>query len=168
MWDVDTQKDFIEEDGALYVEGSEEIRSNLEKITTFAREEGHPIFGSVDYHEYGDEEIAEDPDFEQTFPPHCLKESGGWQKIKETQPENPLWIDSEPLETDRLDQAISEHDGEVYLRKQRFDVFSNPNTESVLELADPFQIAVYGVTLDVCVQRAIEGLLQRDYQVTLI
>ena len=168
MWDVDTQRDFIQEDGALYVEGSEEIRDNLGKITRFAREEGHPIFGSIDYHEDDDEEISENPDFEETFPPHCLKDTDGWKKIKETQPENPLWIDSKPLAPDQFEQTISEHDGEIYLRKQRFDVFSNPNTEPILELADPFQIAVYGVTLDVCVQRAIEGFLDRDYQVTLI
>lgn len=168
MWDVDTQKDFIDEDGALYVEGSEQIRDNLEQITQFAREESHPIFGSVDYHEADDEELSDEPDFESTFPPHCLRDTEGWKKINETAPNNPLWIDSEPSNQNELKDQITNHEGEIYLRKQQFDVFSNPNTESVLEIADPFQVAVYGVTLDVCVQCAIEGLLKQDFQVTLI
>lgn len=168
MWDVDTQNDFIEEDGALYVEGAEEIRDNLEKVTNFARENNHEILGSVDYHTPDDEELSDDPDFEDTFPPHCLKDGDGWNKIEETSPENPLWIDSDERSRGELEEEINEHDGEIFMRKQQFDVFGNPNTETVLDIVDPFQVAVYGVTLDVCVRKAVLGLLDQDYQVTVI
>ena len=33
FYDVDTQNDFMKEDGALYVPGAESIKENLEKLT---------------------------------------------------------------------------------------------------------------------------------------
>lgn len=168
LWDVDTQKDFIEKDGRLAVEGAGDIRDNLEAITQHAREEGLRIWGSADYHTEEDEEISDDPDLEKTFPPHCLRDTEGWKRIPETKPEDPLWIDSEPLEQQEISDRLDEHPNEVYFRKQQFDVFSNPNLDKALEDTDVFQVAVYGVTLDVCVNYAVQGFLERDFQVTVI
>ncbi|MEO6208635.1 MAG: isochorismatase family protein, partial [Gemmatimonadaceae bacterium] len=49
--------------------------------------------------------------------------------------------------------------GDVLIRKHRFDVFSNPNTGTVIEAWDPTEIVIYGVTLDYCVKYAIDGLI---------
>jgi len=58
---------------------------------------------------------------------------------------------------------------EVFLRKQRFDVFSNPNIQTVLDVVRPDRVVVYGVALDVCDRYAIEGLLERKrFRVALI
>lgn len=168
MWDVDTQVDFVDEEGRLAVEGAGDIRENLARITGYARERSLPIRGSVDYHAPDDPELSEDPDFESTFPPHCLRNTDGWQKIPETAPEQPLWIDSDPLDRDELTEKIRSHDGEIYFRKQAFDVFSNPNLEPALSELDPFGVVVYGVTLDVCVRHAVQGFLERNYQVTVV
>lgn len=168
MWDVDTQVDFMDEDGRLAVDGASDIRENLERITRYARQEELPLWGSVDYHQPDDEELSEDPDFESTFPPHCLQDTEGWTKISETAPEDPLWIDSHPLDADTLEATLRDHEGEVYFRKQAFDVFTNPNVDPALEVVDPFQIVVYGVTLDVCVRHAVEAFLDRDFQVTVV
>ena len=51
----------------------------------------------------------------------------------------------------------------VLLLKNRFDVFSNPNTEKVVELLEPEHVVLYGVAQDVCVSYAIEGLWERGY-----
>ncbi|MFB6355918.1 MAG: cysteine hydrolase family protein [bacterium] len=168
FWDVDTQHDFIDEDGALYVDGAETIRGNLDRITKYARKNDRTIMGSVDYHHEDDEELSDNPDFEDTFPPHCLAGNEGQEKIEETSPANPLWIDYEPRDEESLLEEIHSHEGEVFFRKKRFDVFSNPNVKPVLDAIDPFQIAVYGVTLDVCVTFAVEGLLDMDQQITVI
>lgn len=168
FWDVDTQRDFIDQDGKLAVEGAGEIRENLERLTRFARDHGRRILGSVDWHRPGDKELSEQPDFEQTFPPHCLEGTEGQEKIPETTPRSPLWIDPEPMDADQLEAVPGDHEGELFFRKRRFDVFSNPNLPPILETIDPFQIVVYGVTLDVCVHHAIRGFLDRRYQVTLI
>lgn len=168
MWDVDTQVDFVDEEGRLAVDGAEEIRENLARVTGYARDHALPIWGSVDYHGPDDPELSEDPDFESTFPPHCLRDTEGWRKIPETAPEDPLWIGSEPLDRGELTEKIRNHDGEVYFRKQAFDAFTNPNLEPALAELSPFGLVVYGVTLDVCVRHAVEGLLERDYQVTVV
>ncbi|NOX38016.1 MAG: cysteine hydrolase [Calditrichaeota bacterium] len=160
FWDVDTQYDFMMSDGKLYVPGAEEIIPNLEKLTRYARDKGIPILGSVDYHNPDDPEISDQPDFKETFPPHCLKGEPGQEKIDATRPQNPLWIDSDPLDPDRLKQMIEAHQGEIIFRKQRFDVFTNPNVEPVLNIVRPDVIVVYGVALDVCDMYAMEGFLR--------
>ena len=161
FWDVDTQYDFIMPDGKLYVEGSEGILENLERLTSYARKSGIPIFGSVDNHGPNDSEISDNPDFQETFPPHCLEGSPGQEKVPETRARNPLWVDPEPADAHGLISDVRGHPDEVMFRKRRFDVFSNPNVDPVLDSIRPERIVVYGVALDVCNTYAIEGFLQR-------
>ena len=56
---------------------------------------------------------------------------------------------------------INGHPGEILFQKKRFDVFTNPNVDPVLDSISPECIVVYGVALDVCNAYAIEGFLQR-------
>jgi nicotinamidase/pyrazinamidase len=74
FYDVDTQNDFMNSNGALYVPGAEEIKPNIERLTEYARENQIPIWGSVDAH------VENDPEFE-TFPPHCVVGTRGQEKI---------------------------------------------------------------------------------------
>lgn len=160
FWDVDTQYDFIMPNGKLYVTGSETILPNLKQLTDHARQQGIPIFGSVDNHQPHDPEISDNPDFQNTFPPHCLAGTPGQKKVPETQPQDPIWIDTEA--PDDLIDRVQNHTGEIIFRKQQFDVFTNPNVEPVLEALKPDRIVVYGVALDVCNAYAINGFLKRS------
>lgn len=168
FWDVDTQYDFMISDGKLYVPGAEEIIPRLKALTEFARKQKIPIWGSVDYHDPDDPEISARPDFRETFPPHCLKDTPGQEKIPATRPVNPLWIDSRPLKREELHRLLRDHTGEVLFRKQHFDVFSNPNVIPALEFIQPREVVVYGVALDVCDAYAVEGFLKMGkFTVTL-
>lgn len=160
FWDVDTQIDFIRKDGKLAIEGAEAILPNLEKLTEFARKEGIQIVASTCDHELGDAEISQQPDYEETYPPHCMRGTEGQLKVRETRPRNPLHIGHEPLMRDKLGEQIQKHDGEIIVKKKHFDVFSNPNTTMVLDILRPERIIVYGVALDVCDKYAIEGFLR--------
>jgi len=122
--------------------------------------EGIPIFGSVDNHQPDDPEISDTPDFQETFPSHCIAGTSGQEKVSETKPLDPLWIDTDPS-SDLIDQAQS-HNGEVIFRKQRFDVFTNPNVDPILNAIKPERIVLYGVALDVCNAYAIDGFLKRN------
>src|SRR3989441_13048917 len=159
-------------DGRLYIKGAETILPMLSALTGFAREKGVPLLGSVDYHTVKDTEISDSPDFRETFPPHCLVGTAGQEKVEATRPKDPLFIDSLPEEKEALKQKVRQHlgrGGEVLFRKQRFDVFSNPNVDTVLEAVRPDRIVVYGVALDVGDRHAIEGLLaRRRYRVALV
>lgn len=169
FWDVDTQYDFMMDDGKLYVPNAMAIIPNLAQITKYARENGIQIMGSVDEHTQSDAELSDKPDFHETFPPHCMKGTKGQAKIEATKPENPLWIESKKQTKAQLEAKIKKHTGEIIFKKQRFDVFSNPNVDDVLEIVSPEHIVVYGVALDVCDAHAIEGFLApKKYKLTLI
>jgi nicotinamidase/pyrazinamidase len=172
FWDVDTQYDFIMPDGKLYIQGAETILPRLAALTGLAREKGVPLLGSVDYHSTEDAEISDAPDYKDTYPPHCLAGTAGQERVEATRPRKPLWIDSAPEQKEALKTKVRRHlegGGEVIFRKQRFDVFSNPNVDTVLEAVRPDRIVVYGVALDVCDRFAVEGLLAlRRYRVTLV
>lgn len=159
FWDVDTQVDFIKPDGKLAVLGAESIVSNLEKLTRLARERHIPLVMSMDSHDEHDPEISRNPDFQNTFPPHCLMGTEGWKKIPESAPLRPLYVGKEAMPD--LRERLARHPGEVVILKSRFDVCSNPNTSAILEFYNPRLIVVYGVTTEVCVRYAVEGFLRR-------
>ena len=62
-------------DGKLYVPNAEEIIPNLEKLYNYDRKNEIQIMGSADYHTLQDEEISDNPDYLNTFPPHCFAAS---------------------------------------------------------------------------------------------
>ena len=161
FWDVDTLNDFIWPNGKLYVPGSEEIVPVLGALTDFAHDHQIPILASADNHELSDPEISEDPDWKTTFPPHCMRGTRGQQKIAETTLRHPLVLDREPHDRDRLVRDVLSHQGDFLILKGALDVFSNPNTDTVVETVDPQVIVLYGVATDFCVKCAVEGLLRR-------
>jgi nicotinamidase/pyrazinamidase len=169
FWDVDTQYDFMMASGSLYVPDAESIIPNLKKLTQYARTHSIPIIGSVDEHTEENEEISDEADFQETFPPHCMQGTPGQEKIAATKPHNPLWIESRKYDETELARLVKKHEGEIIFQKQKFDVFSNPNVDTVLHILKPEHIVVYGVALDVCNAYAIEGLLKRGrYKISLV
>ena len=160
FWDVDTQHDFMRADGKLYVPGSEEIVETLGALTDYAHAHDIPIVASADDHVPGHRELHHEPDFRETFPPHCMRGTPGQAKIAETTLRNPLEIHPERA-PESLRERIRRHDGDFLLLKHWFDVFTNENVDLLLEVLAPERIVLYGVALDVCNRYAIEGLLQR-------
>jgi nicotinamidase/pyrazinamidase len=167
FWDVDTQYDFMRADGKLYVPGSEEIIPALARLTHFAHHHGIPIVASADDHVPGHRELSDTPDFLTTFPLHCMRGTPGQRKIAETALRNPMVIEPEPEEPSALAARIAAHDGDFLLLKHWFDVFTNANVGTLLEVLQPVHIVLYGVALDVCDRYAVEGLLEHQPAATL-
>ena len=162
FWDVDTQRDFMEPEGSLYIPGSENIRENLGKLTQYARLNKIRILGSVDYHTERDPEIdKENPDYKDTFPPHCMKDDPMQEKIMETRSDLTLWIDLDKYKDEKIEKIVNGI-GPIIFRKNELDVFSNPNIYPILDSIQPKNIVVYGLAIDFCVKMAIEGLLKQD------
>ena len=159
FWDVDTQHDFMDADGALYVPDAELIKPKLQHLTRFAHTHGIPIVASSDDHVLEHLEISSSPDYRETFPPHCMRGTMGAEKIAQTALRAPLAIEPEPVPHETLVRRLQPHDGDVLIRKHRFDVFSNPNTTTLIEAWDPTEIVIYGVALDFCVRFALDGLI---------
>lgn len=162
LWDVDTQVDFMLPDGKLYVPGAEETIPAMKRLVEAAREAGVVHVASADDHELTDGEISAEPDFETTYPPHCLRGTRGARKIPETDQQDPVPITLELLPERHLEGR------EFLLLKKSFDVFTNPNTERLLDRLDPDEIVVFGVATDVCDDAAIRGFLERGRRVSFV
>lgn len=162
LWDVDTQVDFMLPDGKLYVSQAEETVPAMARLVEAARAAGIVHVASADDHELTDEEISEEPDYRTTYPPHCLRGTRGARKILETEQRDPV-----PVTFARLPERY--FDGrEFLLLKKSFDVFTNPNTERLLDRFDRDEIVVFGVATDVCDDAAIRGFLERGRKVRFV
>jgi nicotinamidase/pyrazinamidase len=161
FWDVDTQYDFMRADGKLYVPEAEQIIPNLKRLTDYAHGHGIRVVASADDHVMGHPEISDEPDWRTTFPPHCMRGTPGQGKIPETALRDPLVIEPAKTALKALAERVRAHKGDILFHKHRFDVFTNDNVTTVLEVLDPEDIVLYGVATDVCDKAAIEGLLER-------
>ena len=162
LWDVDTQVDFMLPDGKLYVPGAEETVPAMKRLVDAARAAGVVHVASADDHELTDAEISTEPDFLTTYPPHCLRGTRGARKIPETEQEDPV-----PLALELVPDFYLEG-REFLLLKKSFDVFTNPNTERMLDRLGPDEIVVFGVATDVCDDAAIRGFLARGLRVRFV
>lgn len=162
FFDVDTQIDFIETSGALYVPGAETLKPRFRQLIRYARINHIPVWGSVDAHRPEDAELKRN---DGPFPDHCMQGSPGQQKIAETMPTNPTWIENRPYSRAELTEILR-HPDEIYFLKQSFDMFDNPNLEFLIKDFNP--VVVFGVATDYCVRAAAEGFLTRRKTVYLV
>ncbi len=167
LWDVDTQVDFMEPAGKLYVPGAKDVAPAMERLVDAARAAGLVHVASADDHELTDPEISGRPDFSDTYPPHCLRGTRGAEKILETKQRDPLPLALLPFPPGRIPGLIGGR-RELLLLKKNFDVFTNPNTEPLLDALDPDEIVVFGVATDVCDDAAIRGFLRRGRRVRFV
>jgi nicotinamidase/pyrazinamidase len=167
FWNVDTQNDFMNADGKLYVSGAEEIKPTLAKITQYAKETGIQVVNTSDWHFENSEELSENPDFMNTFPPHCMSGTTGADLIAETKPVNGFdLVISWQEQVNPLKLNLSSRN--ILILKDKFDVFAgNPNTDAFVKALNPEVVYVYGVATNVCVNCAVLGLLDRGIEVVV-
>ena len=169
FWNVDTQEDFIDPDGKLYVQGAESIRAHLQKITELAKHKKIRVVNTCDYHQINALEISDNPDYITKFPPHCMAGSAGADFISETEPESPLIFDwdTELAVIAELDNPVRFRN--IVIRKNAFDVFEgNRYTDQILQILNPDKVFVYGVTTNICVDNAVVGLTERGIKVYVV
>lgn len=158
FFDVDTQFDFMDPAGALYVPGAETLRGNLRKLTAFAGRRRIPVVASADAHP------PDDPEF-KVFPPHCLKGSPGARRIPETRIGGAAVVEAgAPFH--RLPPL--RRPARVVIEKCVYNVFTNPAADRVVRSVGARDWVVYGVATDYCVRAAAMGLRKRGYGVTVV
>ena len=167
LWDVDTQVDFMQPSGKLYVPGAADVAPAMERLVDAARAAGIVHVASADDHELTDPELSDSPDFRNTYPPHCLRGTHGAEKILETKQRDPLPLSLVPFPPGLVPGLIAGR-REILLLKKNFNVFTNPNTDALLDALDPEEIVVFGVATDVCDDAAILGFLQRGRRVRFV
>jgi nicotinamidase/pyrazinamidase len=161
FWDVDTQYDFMRPEGRLYVAGAEGIIDSVSEARRFAMENGYSIIASADWHREDNEEISDRPDLTHSFPAHCMANKPGSERVGYL---GELPIDVVPNErmsdTD-LRKMVEKEQFHIVIRKEDFDVFSNPNTATIVEFLKPKRVVVFGVPLDLCVCQVMEQLIEQ-------
>jgi len=155
--DIDTQFDFMNPKGALYVPDAEDIIDNIKKLFNYAEEHKIKILSSTDAHK------VDDPEF-KLFPSHCVKDTPGNQKIEASTCKDNIVIEN--VEQD-ITESILEHE-QIIVEGQTFDIFESINTDEIVKKLDAHDYLVFGVATDYCVKAAILGFLKHGYNVSLV
>jgi nicotinamidase/pyrazinamidase len=161
FFDVDTQRDFIDADGALAVPEAETIKPNLERLLQAAEKHRITTISSRCAHEPGDAEF-------EIFPPHCLDGTPGAERIFADLPalhrtEIPVDASADP----QAKLAVGEH---YIVKKKVFDLFSNAWLND-LRQRDVFSdetCVVFGVATDYCVRACVLGLAETGARIQVV
>jgi len=161
FFDIDTQSDFMDSTGALYVPEAEAIRPNVGRLLREAGDRKVTTVSSRCAHEPGD------PEFE-IFPPHCIDGSPGAERVFADLPALPR----REIEVDATaDQQAQIRPATHYVVKKKvFDLFSNPWLEG-LRRKGAFKgesCVVFGVATDYCVRACALGLAEAGARVLLV
>lgn len=168
FWDIDTQYDFMNKNGLLYVPNSEKIIPNLKKLTEYALKKDILILGSVDRHFEDDKEL-------KIFGKHCMDKTKGQKKISETLSKHMMYVSSKvgmygkyiEHSNDEIQINIKSYN-HIIFEKQNTDVFTNRNVIKYLNKLRISEMVVYGVSTEYCVKDAVLGLLKLGIKVYLI
>jgi len=153
--DIDTQFDFMNPEGSLYVKDAEKIVPNIKKLIDFALKNKIPILASVDAHK------ENDPEFEN-FPPHCVKGTPGYEKIPETKVSNCEIVENKPQEVEVSPEK------EIIIEKQVFSLFDNVNSDRIFKKLGKSIAVIFGVATEYCVRASALGFLERGYEVFIV
>jgi nicotinamidase/pyrazinamidase len=190
--DVDTQHDFVDPSGALFVPAEPGVRETIATVLRQAQDAGEPILGSVDSHAYDAWEFDANGG---PFPPHCVKGTPGWLRVLHDRPSRTRFI---PMQTvtagvtnlvgeatqgvgvrilDAVALAAEARAGiGLYFEKEVYSLFSNPVAAPVVarlveDLGGPaavcFDVIGY-CTGGYCVDAAALGLRERGYRVRVL
>jgi nicotinamidase/pyrazinamidase len=155
--DIDTQIDFMDPSGKLYVPHAEELTPNLVRLMTHARQHDILVLSSADAHTPDDAEF-------KTWSPHCVIGTRGQQRIKETLLPGAMTVSWQPgsfvLPKDWPTQIIIEKDA--------YDTAANPNFDTILDALGPRRFVVFGVATEYCVRADVLSLRRRNKPVEVV
>lgn len=155
FFDIDTQIDFLDPSGALYVPGAENILARVAALNHFAAAHGSPLISTMDAH------TVDDPEF-RDWPPHCVAGTPGQRKPDATLLPGFMTLPNTPGLPD-VSKAP-----QILLEKQALDCFSNVNLLGLLDRLDAQDCIVYGVVTEICVKFAAFGLLRTGRKVSIV
>jgi nicotinamidase/pyrazinamidase len=189
--DVDTQHDFVDPAGALYVPAEPGVRKAIAAALAEAQAAGDPILGSVDSHAYDSWEFASNGG---PFPPHSVKGTPGWLRVWHDLPARTRFVPMQVLAPGVANLVGEAREGTgprvldaaalaaealagvgLYFEKEVYSLFSNPAAEPVITrlveaLGGPaavcFEVIGY-CTGGYCVDAAALGLVERGYRVNV-
>jgi nicotinamidase/pyrazinamidase len=154
--DIDTQRDFLEPGGALFIPGGPAIIPNLARLNQFAIDNQVPVLATACAHS------PDDPELKQ-FPAHCMAGTSGQERVAATARQDSTVLSV----SERLVGSIPSH---LTLLKHELDLFSRPDADGLIARYNQAKptFVVYGVATDCCVNTAVNGLLKRGCRVAIV
>jgi nicotinamidase-related amidase len=135
---IDMQNDFVRDEGTLQVKSAPSTIPAIARLLELARGSGMRVVFSQDTHDPGD------PEFE-IWPPHALRGSWGGEMIDELAP----------------------LDGELVVRKVRYDAFYGTELDHMLRLWSVKTILLCGTVANICVHYTAASAALRWYDVVI-
>jgi nicotinamidase/pyrazinamidase len=158
--DIDTQVDFMDPAGKLYVPGADLIVGTLERLLAYAARTRTPVLSSVDEHTPDDSEFKD-------WPPHCVRGTPGQAKIPATLMPNSLVLPPEQTVSETILNMLLEYD-QLIFPKATLDAFDNASFAELVRRLDVDRYVVFGVATDICVRLAARGLLECGCRVQVV
>ena len=161
---VDTQWDFMAEDGALSVAGADALVAPMQAwLSGLSPSDVTGVLFTFDTHFV--ETYAASPEA-QMFPIHCVRGTRGWSNMLDVallDPAIPAW---------RIEKGVFDMWAEPGLAIEDARDASNPTILredffAALAANGITDVTVIGVAADYCVRWAIEGLIARGFTVTV-
>lgn len=162
FFDIDTQVDFMDPQGALYVPGSDAMAPNIRRLLEYATQHGKTTVSPTCAH------VVNDPEFEQ-FGPHCVEGTPGQHRYFDDLPRLPrrVWRSDARFTTDELTLLPGWH---YVVEKRTFPMFANPWMAAMRERGAfrHLPAIAFGVATDVCVLRDVLDLCQSGARVRVV
>jgi nicotinamidase/pyrazinamidase len=159
FWEVDVQRDFMLPGGKLYVPGAEKLLPNIRRLTDAARHDKVFLVSHGCFH------TPDDPEF-KTFPPHCVKGTGGAELVPEALTGRVARVPND-VEA-RLPDDLSKYQ-QILLEKQTLNIFESRHAEELVRrLGTDAEFVVFGVVTEYCVSFAVKGLRVRGRRVAVV
>ena len=135
---VDMQNDFVHQGGSLLVPDAEATIPAINRLLQFARAHGIRVVYSQDTHRDGDPEW-------RIWPEHAREGTWGWEIVDELAPAQ----------------------GDVVLRKLRYDAFYGTPLDHLLRLWDMDTLVICGTVANLCVHYTAASAALRWYDVVI-
>lgn len=165
---VDTQYDFVMPDGALYVAGAEDIVvPGIEFLSTLDPDEYCGVLFTYDTHY---EATYFDLPESKQFPIHCIRGTSGHANVF-----NPSLVSGDIAKLDLIKGVFSMWEEDDILIGNTGFGDTNPTTTfrregffEGLKKGGVDTVQVMGVASDFCVKWAVDGLVQRGFNVEVL
>jgi nicotinamidase/pyrazinamidase len=159
---VDMQRDFVAADGALPVAGAEDLLAPMtDWLTALRPDEVAGVLFTKDTHIPDIYAVSEEG---TQFPPHCERGTPGWALVVD-----PALLDP-ALPRYVLEKGVFDMWAEQNIAVEQLDAMTPVDRDAFfarLHASGVKDVTVVGVAADYCVRWAVEGLIARDFHVTV-
>jgi nicotinamidase-related amidase len=151
--DMNTQKDFLDDDGVLPIKNRELVLSQIKKLMEWTQKNHLPMISPINVHRPRGSAGMRSPLF------NCIEGTPGQQKIPITLMPKRFMLEQD--NSPALPGNLLENYMQVLVQKQTNDVFTNPKADRLFTRLQAKRFLVFGVGSERAIKNLGLGLLSR-------